>query len=201
MDGVSTDIYERLPKLKSKNPNLKVMIALGGWTFNDPGTWQSVFPSLTSSSANRATFIKNLLGFLVSAWHCHASSPTKDLTQDQYGFDGVDFDWEYPGADDRGGTANNGVDFTSMLEELRTAIDANSRDYIVTFTAPTSYWYLRHFDITAMTKHVDWINLMAYDLHGVWDRDVFMLRCSLLCIFNLCSGSHWQSSFSPHQSY
>lgn len=75
MDGVSTDIYERLPRLKSKNPNLKVMIALGGWTFNDPGPWQSVFPSLTSTSGNRATFIKNLLGFL-----------------DQYGFDGVDFD-------------------------------------------------------------------------------------------------------------
>lgn len=37
MDGVSTDMYERLPKLKSKNPNLKVMIAWGGWTFNDLG--------------------------------------------------------------------------------------------------------------------------------------------------------------------
>lgn len=111
--------------------------------------------------------------FSGKCWRGHASSPTEDSTQDQYGYDGVDFDWEYPGADDRGGTTNDGVDFTSMLEELRTAIDASSRDYIVTFTAPTSYWYLRHFDITAMTKHVDWINLMAYDLHGVWDRDVF----------------------------
>ncbi|KAH6710830.1 hypothetical protein BKA61DRAFT_737735 [Leptodontidium sp. MPI-SDFR-AT-0119] len=112
------------------------------------------FPNMVSSSSTRATFIKNLLGFL-----------------DQYGYDGVDFDWEYPGADDRGGSKDNGVDFTTFLKELRAAVKASSRDYIVTFIAPTSYWYLRHFDITVMTKEVDWINLMAYDLHGVWDRD------------------------------
>jgi chitinase len=42
MDGVSPDLYKDLTGLKSKNANLKVMIALGGWTFTDPGTWQTV---------------------------------------------------------------------------------------------------------------------------------------------------------------
>jgi chitinase len=55
------------------------------------------------------------------------------------------------------------------VKELREAINASGREYIITFTAPSSYWYLRHFDLKGMEEHVDWINLMSYDLHGVWD--------------------------------
>ena len=152
MDGLSTDIYKNVGNVKSRNPSLKLIIALGGWSFSDPGPWRSVFPTLVSSGANRATFITNLLGFL-----------------SEYGYDGVDFDWEYPGADDRGGSAEDGVNYTALVRELRAAIQASGKDYIVTFTAPTSYWYLRHFDVSNMVQYVDWVNLMSYDLHGVWD--------------------------------
>lgn len=72
MDGISTNMYRSAANLKSRNPNLKVMIALGGWTFSDPGPWQDIFPSLAASPENRATFITNLLGFL-----------------SEYGYDGV----------------------------------------------------------------------------------------------------------------
>ncbi|CAG8939269.1 unnamed protein product [Penicillium salamii] len=154
MDGVSPDLYKIVGDLKQRNPKLKIMIALGGWTFNDPGAWQSVFPTMVSSQANRKTFIDNLLGFL-----------------SEYGYDGVDFDWEYPGADDRGGSDADGANYAQLLKELKEAISASGREYLVTFTSPTSYWYLRHFDLKAMADNVDWINLMAYDLHGVWDGD------------------------------
>ncbi|RSL67275.1 hypothetical protein CEP53_003068 [Fusarium sp. AF-6] len=154
MDGVPSDLYRDVGNLKAKNPDLKVVIALGGWTFSDPGPWQDVFPKLVSSQANRAIFIKNLLGFL-----------------GEFGYDGVDFDWEYPGADDRGGSDKDGANYVSLVKELRSAITSSGKDYIVTFTAPTSYWYLRHFDPKGMEPYVDWINLMSYDLHGVWDRD------------------------------
>ncbi|KAM0546636.1 hypothetical protein ACHAPJ_010774 [Fusarium lateritium] len=155
MDGVSPELYRNVGNLKAKNPDLKIVIALGGWTFSDPGTkWQNIFPSLTSSQANRATFINNLLGFLA-----------------EYGYDGVDFDWEYPGAKDRGGSDNDAANYVSLVKELRAAIKSSGRDYIVTFTAPTSYWYLRHFDPKGMEPYVDWINLMSYDLHGTWDSE------------------------------
>lgn len=55
------------------------------------------------------------------------------------------------------------------MKELREAIDASGHEYLVTFTAPSSYWYLRHFDLKNMEAYVDWINLMSYDLHGTWD--------------------------------
>ncbi|MCJ1474244.1 hypothetical protein MMC13_002902 [Lambiella insularis] len=41
--------------------------------------------------------------------------------------------------------------------------------YGLTFTTPSSYWYLRWFDLPNMIKHADWTNFMTYDLHGVWD--------------------------------
>ncbi|CCT65062.1 related to chitinase [Fusarium fujikuroi IMI 58289] len=154
MDGIASHIYKDIGHVKARNPSPKVVIALGGWAFSDPGPWKEVFPKMVSTEANRAIFINNLLGFL-----------------SQYGYDGVDFDWEYPGADDRGGTDDDGKNYVALLKELREAINAKSRDYIVTFTATSSYWYLRHFDLNSMQSYVNWINLMSYDLHGIWDGD------------------------------
>lgn len=154
MPDVKPELFEEVITLKDKNPDLQVLIALGGWTHNDPGKWQTVFSDLASTAANRRKFITNLLGFL-----------------SQYGFDGVDFDWKYPGAEDRGGQDEDGKNYVKLLKELRAAIRSRSQSYLITYTAPSSYWYLRHFDIKGMSSYVDWINLMSYDLHGIWDSD------------------------------
>jgi chitinase len=39
MDGIAADLYKNAGNLKAKNPDLKIIIALGGWTFSDPGPW------------------------------------------------------------------------------------------------------------------------------------------------------------------
>lgn len=154
MPEVSPSLFREVAELKNKNPSLKIQIALGGWTHNDPGQWQTVFSDLVATPSSRFKFINNLLGFLK-----------------QYGYDGVDFDWEYPGAKDRGGKDEDGKNYARLLQELQTEMRLRGDIYLVTYTAPTSYWYLRHFDLKGMAKHVDWINLMSYDLHGTWDRD------------------------------
>ncbi|CAG7942048.1 unnamed protein product [Penicillium salamii] len=151
MKDFQPSLFGRVTDLKMKNPDLKVVIALGGWTHNDPGPYQKVFSDMASTAANRKKFIQNILGFMT-----------------QYGFDGVDIDWEYPGAEDRGGIPEDGENFTLLLQDLKAAFDGR---YILTFTIPTSYWYLRHFDIKKSVKAADWVNLMSYDLHGVWDQD------------------------------
>ncbi|KAI0190613.1 glycoside hydrolase family 18 protein [Astrocystis sublimbata] len=184
MDGVSPEIYRAAANVKSINPDVKVSIALGGWSFSDPGPWQSIFPTMVSSSANRKKFITNLMGFL-----------------SEYGYDGVDFDWEYPGAEDRGGSDVDGKNFTALLKELRAAIKASGREYLVTFTAPSSFWYLRHFDIKNMEAHVDWINLMTYDLHGVWDSNnpigSKVLAHTNLTEIDLALDLFWRVSIDP----
>ncbi|OAL51441.1 hypothetical protein IQ07DRAFT_586945 [Pyrenochaeta sp. DS3sAY3a] len=151
MSDFQPSLFGRVTDLKMKKPSLKVLIALGGWTHNDPGKYQKVFSDMASSAANRKTFISNLMGFMA-----------------QYGFDGVDLDWEYPGATDRGGVPEDGENLNTLMKEMKEAMGSR---YILTFTAPTSYWYLRHFDIKKSAEIADWINLMSYDLHGVWDRD------------------------------
>ncbi len=82
----------------------------------------------------------------------------------------VDLDWEYPGAPDRGGKKQDTANYVLLLETMRKTFDRSDRGlYGISFTIPSSYWYLRWFDIPSMVKYVDWINLMSYDLHGVWD--------------------------------
>jgi chitinase len=73
----------------------------------------------------------------------------------------------YPGAPDRGGHEDDGKNFVSFLKELKEAISKQPIEYTVSFTAPTSYWYMRWFDLDAV-NYIDWINVMSYDLHGIW---------------------------------
>ncbi|KAJ8123757.1 hypothetical protein ONZ43_g362 [Nemania bipapillata] len=151
MDDLDPDLFNDFTAIKASNPGLKAIVALGGWTFTDPGATQKVFSEMVSSAENRKTFIGNLMGFMR-----------------KYAFDGVDFDWEYPGAPDRGGSPDDGKNFVTFLKELDDVNKQQPEKYVVSFTAPTSYWYLRWFDLKAV-DYVDWINVMSYDLHGTWD--------------------------------
>jgi chitinase len=72
MPGIDSSLYQNIGNIKARNSNIKLSISIGGWTFSDPGSTQAIFPTLVSSEENRATFIRNLLGFL-----------------SQYGYDGV----------------------------------------------------------------------------------------------------------------
>ncbi|KAK5654041.1 hypothetical protein OQA88_7719 [Cercophora sp. LCS_1] len=184
MDDLDPGLFSKMTALKRRNKALKVMIALGGWTFNDPGPTQQVFSQVASTQGNRATFITNLLSFMR-----------------QYAFDGVDFDWEYPGADDRGGQPDDAENFTKLLEELRAAIKKQPVEYVVSFTTPTSYWYLRHFDIKASTDAVDFVNIMSYDLHGVWDAwnpiGSHVLAHSNLTEIKLALDLYWRNDIPP----
>ncbi|PVI08690.1 glycoside hydrolase family 18 protein [Periconia macrospinosa] len=147
--------FEDAVALKLLKPDLKVFVSIGGWTFSDNGTkTQPVFGDIARSSSNRQKFADNLLRFL-----------------NFYGYDGVDLDWEYPGAPDRGGRKDDTDNYVELLKTLREKFSASGRDLGITFTAPSSLWYLRWFDLPGMMKYADWVNLMSYDLHGVWDRD------------------------------
>lgn len=128
--------YIEFTNLKKLNPSLSTYISIGGW---DAGG--AVFSAMVSTSANRAAFISSLKLFLKT-----------------YVFDGVDIDWEYPVADDRGGHEADFVNFVTFLSELRSALGGS---YGITTTLPSSYWYLQHFDVTKMQEFVDWFNVMS----------------------------------------
>lgn len=70
--------------------------------FNDPGATATTFSDLVGSTANKQKFFASLTSFMAT-----------------YGFDGVDLDWEYPGADDRSGRPTDFVNFPKFVAELR----------------------------------------------------------------------------------
>lgn len=86
------------------------------------------------------------------------------------GLDGVDFDWEYPGAPDihglPPGSPTDGTNYLAFLKMVRAALPPQ---YSISIAAPASYWYLKGFPIAQIGQVVDYIIYMTYDLHGQWD--------------------------------
>ncbi|KAF4226516.1 hypothetical protein CNMCM6805_004439 [Aspergillus fumigatiaffinis] len=187
-DGkMAPDIYARIANLKTRNPDAKIWVSIGGWTFNDPGEYQSVFSKLAKDKHAAQTFADNLMEFL-----------------DKYGFDGVDLDWEYPGADDRGGSKEDVENYPQMLRILKGSLQGGnhySKKWGLSITVPTSYWYLRWFDISALESEVDEFNLMAYDLHGRWDRDdpigPYVYAHTNLTEIDAALDLFWRNSINP----
>ncbi|KAJ8130004.1 hypothetical protein O1611_g3626 [Lasiodiplodia mahajangana] len=145
------DLLREFIALKDENPGLSCYMAIGGWAFNDPPT-ADYWSKMASTKAGRESWSETVL-----------------LYMQEFGFDGVDLDWEYPSAKDRGGSPEDLDNYVLLLKQLRQTLDASGRNFGLSFTIPTSYWYLKGFDIKPMVEIADFVNVMSYDLHGTWD--------------------------------
>ncbi|KAK5994507.1 Killer toxin subunits alpha/beta-like protein [Cladobotryum mycophilum] len=136
-----------------KRNGLQTWIAIGGWSFNDPGPTQTAFSDMASDPKNRVTFINSLLSFM-----------------ETYGFQGADIDWEYPSDPKRGGRPQDGANFVLLMKEMHAVFSA--KGYGISLMLEPDYWYLRGFRPADMQQYVDFMGVMTYDLHGPWDTDV-----------------------------
>ncbi|KAK4886949.1 hypothetical protein RN001_003220 [Aquatica leii] len=136
--------YEKFNNLKLKNPNLKTLIAVGGW--NEGSAKYSL---IASQPALRQNFINSAIQFM-----------------NTHKFNGFDIDWEYPSQ--RGGMSFDKANFATLLKEFRQAIGTN---YLLTLAVgATASMVDLSYDVLSISSYVDFINVMTYDLHGSWDQ-------------------------------
>jgi chitinase len=154
--------FKQLMELKQKYPHLKVLISVGGWSLSDKFS-DAALP------ANRAAFVASCIDMYING-NYESGKVMKGV------FDGIDIDWEYPGA--CGLTCNfrpeDTQNFTALLAEFRSQLDAqgalDGKYYSLTIAAPAGTDYSSKIELNNIPQYLDYINLMAYDFHGGWEN-------------------------------
>ncbi|PHH51931.1 Endochitinase 46 [Ceratocystis fimbriata CBS 114723] len=134
--------------LKQKNRQLKTLISIGGWT------WSDNFTDITADEAKIDLFAQQSVKYMAD-----------------WGFDGVDIDWEYPK------TKEEGASYITLLKRVRKELDDYAEKvtpnyhYLLTIAAPAGPSNYQQLDMKGLGEVLDYVNLMAYDYAGSWSTN------------------------------
>jgi chitinase len=144
-----------LTVLKHENPDLKIIISVGGWL------WSGGFSDMALTPHSRSRFIDSAVAFLT-----------------RYNLDGLDIDWEFPGQAGAGHAfrAEDKQNYTLLLKALRTRFDVLQKQlqrhlYLTVAVGATSD-FLEHTEMGEVQKYVDDVNVMAYDYYEPGDEKI-----------------------------
>jgi chitinase len=138
--------FRNLNKLKKRNPDLKILISIGGWA------WSGNFSDAVLSDTSRKAFAASAV----------------DIIR-QYNLDGVDIDWEYPAQVGAGNKfrPEDKENYTLMFRTIREELDGMEKQTGKKLLLTTAVGGFKRFlDLTEMGKaqvYLDYINLMTYD--------------------------------------
>lgn len=141
-------MLKTLIKQKKKHPNLKVMVACGGWAGSGG------FSVVARTPETRKKFVESVVKFIR-----------------EYRLDGLDIDWEYPGLPGIGNpyVPEDKENFTAMMCELREGLNSICENQVLTFAGAGWEEAFNHIEIEKVMPCVTYINVMSYDLASVED--------------------------------
>ncbi|KAI9516142.1 hypothetical protein NQZ68_018987 [Dissostichus eleginoides] len=149
--GTDIQRYQSFNGLKTRNPLLKTLLAVGGLTFDT-----QKFTAMVATKQNRETFIESVIKILR-----------------ENGFDGLNLDWRNPrGA---GSTSQDKQRFTMLCKELKDAFEyegetANRDSLIISASVSAEKATIdASYQIPQIAKHLDFINVLTFDFHGPWE--------------------------------
>ena len=129
--------FPQLQNLQEDYPQLLMLISVGG------ANHSINFSAVCAAAATRADLAQSCVEFMT-----------------QNGFDGIDIDWEFPGAADS-------ENFSALLQELRSRLDVqgetDGRQYLLTIAAPAGPDNIANLQLAQIYPLLDWINLESYD--------------------------------------
>ena len=162
--------FADLLQLKQLNPNLKVVISVGG---ANPAQ-AAGFAQAAATDAGRKALVSSCINLFIDP----ASDMVAAAKAEGFGgyggtaplgpvFDGIDIDWEFPTAADK-------ANFTLLMQEFRKELDAfgaahGGKHYLLTYFGPAGKQNYSNIDIAGVAKSVDFVNLQGYDFHGTWE--------------------------------
>ncbi|ONI43889.1 hypothetical protein AN641_06450 [Candidatus Epulonipiscioides gigas] len=129
---------KELVELKNYNPNLKVTLAIGGWAADG-------FSDAALTAESRFKFAREAQKWV-----------------NEYGLDGIDLDWEYPGSSAAGikSRKEDTANFTLLVEALRIVLGKNK---LITVAGIADSSYIKNVEIAKIAKFIDYFNVMTYD--------------------------------------
>jgi len=147
---MNVEDVKALVALRAINPELKVLVSVGGWGWS--GNFSDA--ALTDSSRNR--------------FGASAARFVRD-----HGLDGIDLDWEYPNHPGAGNIyrPEDVRNFTLMLQCVRKHIDSLAAEqgrkekYLLTIATGASELYAANTELGDLQQYLDFINIMTYDFH------------------------------------
>ncbi|WP_194089499.1 chitinase C-terminal domain-containing protein [Vibrio hibernica] len=166
-----------------KRYGVKTLISIGGWAetgghFADDGSRvdDGGFYTMTTNADGSINH---------TAIEKFAQSAVELIRK--YKFDGIDIDYEYPTSMAGAGNpldkdimeprrAHLWASYQELMKVLREKVDeasaADDQYYMLTIAAPSSGYLLRGMETFNVTKYLDYVNIMSYDLHGAWNDHV-----------------------------
>ncbi|TFK70012.1 hypothetical protein BDN72DRAFT_943005 [Pluteus cervinus] len=137
---------KQLYLLKLQQRNLKVLLSIGGWTYSQSGHFNFV-----TDSGARATFVSSAVQLI-----------------EDYGFDGIDIDYESPASQAQGqGLADLVTALRSAFTQLQQR-KGDSQPYLITVAAAAGSPGYSYLNVPQMDAAINYWNLMAYDFAGSW---------------------------------
>ncbi|MBR5638371.1 MAG: glycoside hydrolase family 18 [Muribaculaceae bacterium] len=151
-DDGNTGILRQLVAFKHDNPDLKICLSFSHTVSNSDNYQDGGFSAIAATDDNRRRFAQDCLAF------CQ-----------QWGIDGIDIDWEFPGLSWSGAACNPAVDTQNHVLLMKQLRETLGNRYLLTFAGyvkdkqPTAGGY-KFIDLAAVEPYVNFVNLMTYDM-------------------------------------
>lgn len=139
---------EALKQIRRVNPGIKILLSIGGWGADG-------FSQAAMTHKGREKLAESTAELMI-----------------QYGLDGIDIDWEYPGSSLAGIQSHpkDKENFTLLLKTLREKLNTLGTGRMLTIAAGGDTYFTMLTDLKEISGYVDYVQLMTYDLQGGFQK-------------------------------